>query len=116
MSQIRIKGMEFYAHHGCYTEEQIIGGHYRVDITIDTDYTEAAKEDDLKKTINYQLVYEEIKIVMQKSSKLIEHVAYNIIQALRLKFPEAEKFTVTVSKLNPPIGGKTQKVSVTLEG
>ena len=116
MNRIRIKGMEFYAHHGCYAEEQAIGGHYRVDVSIDTDFSEAAKEDDLKKTINYQLVFEEIKVVMQKRSKLIEHVAFNIIQALRLKFPEAEKFTVTVAKLNPPIGGKTQKVSVTLEG
>ena len=32
------KGMEFYAYHGFYQEEQLIGGDYVVDVYVHTDF------------------------------------------------------------------------------
>ena len=32
MSQISIEGMEFFAYHGCFAEEQIIGTKFLVDL------------------------------------------------------------------------------------
>ena len=55
MSKIKIQGMQFYAFHGCFVEEQVVGTHFQVNCTITTDCKLAASTDDLTKTINYQL-------------------------------------------------------------
>jgi dihydroneopterin aldolase len=34
MATIRIEGMDFFAYHGCFTEESIIGTRFEVDLTI----------------------------------------------------------------------------------
>jgi 7,8-dihydroneopterin aldolase/epimerase/oxygenase len=114
MGLIQIEGMEFYAFHGCYKEEQIVGNKFRVDISIDTDCEKAKSTDDLRNALNYQAVYLLVKEQMQIKSKLLEHVAGRILDALYRGFPETEKATVKVSKMNPPLGGKVEKVSVTL--
>ena len=35
MSIISIEGMEFFAYHGCFTEEQIIGTKFRIDLFLE---------------------------------------------------------------------------------
>ena len=37
MGLIQIENMEFYAFHGHYREEQIVGNRFIVDLTIETD-------------------------------------------------------------------------------
>ncbi len=49
MSTISIEGMEFYAYHGCFAEEQLIGTWFVVDLFLETDTTEAEQTDDLTK-------------------------------------------------------------------
>ena len=44
MGLIRIEDMEFYAFHGHYREEQIVGNHFMVDVTIETDTDKAGQE------------------------------------------------------------------------
>ena len=65
MSIISLEGMEFFAHHGCFEEEQIIGTKFIVDFYYESDTAEAEKTDDLDVTINYQSVYNIIKKEMQ---------------------------------------------------
>ena len=47
--------------------------------------------------------------------KLIETVAYNIITQLKAKFSTAEKCMVKIKKINPPIDGDVNYVSVIVE-
>ncbi len=47
MSTIALEGMEFFAYHGCFEEEKIIGTRFIVDLYIDADTSEAEKTDDL---------------------------------------------------------------------
>jgi dihydroneopterin aldolase len=112
MSQIAIEGMEFFAYHGCFPEEQIIGNKFIVDVWMEVDTREAADSDNLSQTVNYQHVYEVIKKEMEVTSKLLEHLGQRIINAVCAGFPSVEKISVKVSKLNPPIGGKVDRVSV----
>jgi dihydroneopterin aldolase len=114
MAQISIEGMEFFAHHGCMKEEQIIGTRFMVDFHCETDTHEAQRTDDLSKTVNYQTVYGLIKGEMGVKSKLLEHVANRILHRICGHFPQIRKATVKVCKLNPPVGGKTEKVCITL--
>ncbi len=75
MAQLTLQNMEFYAHHGHFTEENIIGGRFRVDVVIETDISKAAASDDLKDAVDYSRVYELVKKEMHQVSHLIEHVA-----------------------------------------
>ena len=117
MGLIQIEGMEFFAYHGCFKEERVIGTRFMVDISIETDTTEAEETDDLKKTLNYQAVYKLIKDEMVIKSHLLEHVGKRIIDAVYAYYPEAVHVKVKVMKLNPALseGGKVRQVSVTLE-
>ena len=57
MSKISLEGMEFFAYHGCFSEEQIIGTRFIVDLWIDANTLEAEDTDKLSKTLNYQEIY-----------------------------------------------------------
>jgi 7,8-dihydroneopterin aldolase/epimerase/oxygenase len=114
MGLITIKGMDFYSFHGHFAEEQLIGTHFRVDLSVETDTTAAEQSDQLADTLDYQALYKVVKTEMAKDSKLLEHVARRIIDSVRERFQEVTGVSVTVSKLNPPLGGKMESVSVGL--
>lgn len=114
MGKISITGMEFFAYHGCFAEEQIIGNRFLVDVELVTDTSAAELSDDLSRTVNYQQVFFSVRREMQQKSKLIEHVARRIADALLREFPAIESLSVSVHKMNPPLGGVTRSVSCTL--
>ncbi len=106
--------MEFYAFHGHYKEEQIVGSHFVVDVALETDTDKAGISDDLKDTLNYQKAYLIIKKEMETTSNLLEHIATRILDALYRELSGIKKATIKVSKLNPVMGGKIGSVSVEL--
>ncbi len=114
MGLIEIEGMHFYAYHGHFETEQIVGNDFIVDLQIDTDCKKAGLSDNLDDALNYQAVYTVIKNVMSIKSRLLENVAQRILDALFADFPNIEKAKAKVSKMNPPMGGEIEKVSVTL--
>ncbi len=114
MAKILLEEMEFYAYHGCFKEEQVIGNRFLVDLAVDVDTNEAEASDRLQDTLNYQALYEEIKQAMAAKSHLLEHLARRILDALAVKFPQIKRAKLKVSKMNPPMGGKMRCVSVEL--
>ncbi|MEO9477444.1 MAG: dihydroneopterin aldolase [Cyclobacteriaceae bacterium] len=116
MGKVSLEGMEFYARHGYYEEERIIGNKYSVDVTIEADLSDAADTDKLEGTINYEVVYEIVAKVMAVDALLLEHLAGKIIKDLKSTFPSIKKTCVKVSKYNPPIKGLCHRAVVELEG
>ena len=114
-SKIILSGMEFYAYHGCFEEEKVIGTHFKVDAILYYDITEAAMHDDLNKTVNYQVVYGLVKEIMEQPANILEHLCYKITSRIKQHYPAITKTEITVYKLNPSIGGKTNWVAVTME-
>jgi dihydroneopterin aldolase len=112
MGLIQIEGMEFYSFHGHFKEEQIVGNRFTVDLTIETDMDKAANSDNLRDAVNYQHVYEVVKMQMEQKSHLLENIAGRILEALFAEMEGIKKATVKVSKMNPSMGGKTNSVSV----
>ena len=108
--------MRFYAYHGCFEEEQKIGTHFMVDATLTYDAETAVADDNVEKSVNYQLVYKTIQRVMDEPRHLIETVADHIVREIKRDFPQVEKVTVKLCKLNPPLDGKTEYVAVEMEG
>lgn len=112
MGKIILEGMEFYAYHGHFEEEQIVGGKFIVDIIIETKIDKAGFSDCLEDALDYQSVYKDIKTEMEVKSHLLENIVSRIETALFKKYPSIESLELTVSKINPPVGGKINKVSV----
>lgn len=115
MGKIELCGMKFFAHHGCFHEEKVIGNYFTVDFAVWTDTSAAALSDDLDDTLNYQLIYDIVKEEMAVPSNLLEHVAGRILRRVRAAFPDVEKATVTISKFNPPLGGEVGASRLTME-
>ncbi len=115
MGQILIERMEFYAFHGHYQEEQIVGNRFLVDLEIVTDMRKPAASDELEDAVNYQLAYRLVKQEMKKKSSLLENIAKRILDAVFNEFPWIEEAKVTIRKMNPPMGGQMRSVGVTLE-
>lgn len=113
MGIIELKGMEFYSFHGHFQEEQIVGNRFLVDLTIETDMTKAMESDDLEDAVDYQKAYNIIKREMKKKSHLLENIAGRIVKSLKSELSGIQSVTVKVSKMNPPLGGKTAASSVT---
>jgi dihydroneopterin aldolase len=114
MGLISLEGMEFYAYHGCFEEEKVIGTKFTVNLYLLAPTTEAETSDDLNKTVNYQEVYRLVREEMGKTSNLLEHVGRRILDAIKKDFPQVESADVKISKMNPPLGGKMKSVSVSL--
>lgn len=106
--------MEFYSFHGCFEEERIVGNSFIVDLLMENDMARACETDRIDDALNYQTAYDLVKLEMKVKSYLLEHIACRILDSLFKNFPQLDKATVKVSKMNPPMGGKIRAVSVEL--
>jgi 7,8-dihydroneopterin aldolase/epimerase/oxygenase len=115
MSSIKLKNIRTFSYHGCLVEESKIGSDYRVDLEIKTDLRKSMLSDELADTVDYvnlnKIVVEEMAI----RSKLLEHVAHRIIKRIFDELPQVSRANVEVSKLNPPIGGDVEEVTIQME-
>jgi len=116
MALIEIEGMEFYAFHGHFEVEKVAGNRFLVNLKIEADCNQAWQTDKLEDALDYQKAYMAVKEEMAISSDLLEHVCQRIISRIKSELPAAQKVSVKVSKMNPPMGGQIERVSVTLEG
>jgi len=115
MHKVEVKGIRVYGHHGCLPEETVIGQEYAVDIIVYTNFLAAAIEDDLTKTIDYVVVNKIVVDEFKTANKLIENVAWRILNSIKSTYKSAEKVEVKVIKFNPPINGDVNYVAVSIE-
>ena len=111
---IAIEGIECYSFHGCLEEEAVIGGKYSVDVRIWKDVSKSFQSDELKDTVDYEMVHDLVKAEMAIRSKLIEHAANRILNSLTRKIKLFEKISVRITKFNPPVNGKIEKATFQL--
>ena len=114
MGQIALEGLEFFAFHGYYDEEQKIGNRYGVDLYIKTDLLAAGESDKLLQTVNYEILYRLVAEEMRTPARLLEHVAHRVLDRIMAELPHVRKVKISVSKFNPPLGGICQRARVTL--
>ena len=91
-SYIYLKEARFHAYHGVFPQEQTVG---MVEVTLD-----------------YGALYRLIEREMAVPSQLLEHVAGRIANAVLETFPQVTSLDLTVTKLNPPIGGDCKGAGV----
>ena len=107
-----IKKMHFHAFHGVMEQERKVGGDYSVDVKIKADISNAIKTDAVADTIDYSVVYQIIKKIMEVPSALLEHVAGRMAESLFAKFPQTKEIVIRITKINPPMGADCQGAGV----
>lgn len=115
IATIDLDEMVFYAYHGCFKEEQVVGNPFRVNLSLKTDIALPRQSDRIQDALNYVEVYRAVEEEMMQTSHLLEHVSGRIIDRLFNDFPSLLWAKVRVSKMHPPMGGQMQSVSLTLE-
>ena len=109
---ISLKNIRLYAYHGCLLEEAQIGSEYRVDVTIQANFQTSIDTDELSDTIDYVHINRIVKEQMAIRSKLLENLAGRIIKQIKSDFQQVERVEVEVAKINPPLGGDVEAVSI----
>lgn len=114
MTRIALEGMHFFAYHGYYEEERIVGNQFIIDTFVDVD-TFDSTDDDINDTVNYEVIYDIVKSHMDKKYKLLETIALNISTELKTRFSNIKKVKVKVAKLGPQLGGEVDKAVIEYE-
>lgn len=113
---IEVTGIKLYAFHGCMDEEARIGGNYIVEVYLETDFSEAALNDELSQTIDYVQINAIVTTEMAIRSKLIEHVGQRIWTRLTNEINGIIYLKLKIRKLIPPINGNVDEVAICIEG
>lgn len=106
MDKIILREMAFFAHHGVTEAERDAGQWFEVDAQIYTDFKAAAADDDLGKTVDYDLVYQQISEIMLNDRFCLLETLAEKLAARVLSNQLVEKAIIRVKKLKPPIAGK----------
>ncbi len=93
----------------------LIGSDYRVDLQVYANLSKPAESDKLSETVDYVHLNKIVREEMAIRSNLLEHVAKRIIDRVFLDLPMVDKAQVEVAKINPPIGGDVESVSVKIQ-
>ena len=113
MAVISLEDVRFYAYHGFYEEEQTLGTEYVIDISVDVVIDEAAEEDDLFQTVNYETLFLLCQAEMRTPSQLIEAVAQRIVNRVEDHFDDKIRgVKLKLRKLNPPLGGRVGAAAI----
>jgi dihydroneopterin aldolase len=115
MGTIKLKNIRTFSYHGCLVEEGKIGSDYSVDLEVKTDLRKSCISDNLSDTVDYVLLNQIVVEEMDIRAHLLEHVAHRIIIRTFSEIPSISRIKVGVSKLNPPIGGDVEAVTIEME-
>lgn len=115
MGKIILENIRIYSNHGCLDEEGLIGSDYLIDLEIDAELSRSAQTDELEDTVDYVHLNKIVKEEVSIRSKLLEKVADRVLQRIGNETPMVSYAKIKLSKINPPIGGDVEKVSVVLE-
>lgn len=116
MDEIRIEGLEVYAGHGVFEEENREGQPFFVNAVLYTDTRRAGLTDDLSMSTHYGEVCRLInRFLKEHTYKLIETTAERTVEQILLQFPLIQSIEFEIRKPKAPIGLPFGSVSVKIK-
>ena len=109
---IHLQQLRFHAFHGVMPQEQLVGADFLLDLKVGYPLQQAMQSDEVGDTLNYAALYDLVAREMQQPSKLLEHVAGRIAEAISLAYPKVTSIDLELTKLNPPMGADGDGASV----
>ena len=114
--KILMNNMVFYGFHGIYPEERKLGQRFNVSITIYTDDRLDSEIKDLKDTVDYTKIYDNVKHIMEiQKFHLLEDCANSIIINILQDFNLARGVKVLIEKPAVPMNAALSYVAVEME-
>ena len=113
-SRIFIAGLRLRACHGVLPQERIVGGDFEVSLSVEYDITRAMATDDVADTLSYADLSDLVRREMAVPSNLLEHVAGRIAKAIIERWPQVQSVSLSITKLNPPMGADCDGAGVEL--
>jgi dihydroneopterin aldolase len=111
--KVSLEGVRFFAYHGFYPEEQVLGTEFLIDIDVESEVYDTGG-DDLSKTVNYERLYAIVSEEMKQPRKLIETVAHGILHKIRHEFLTISGIRIVIRKTHPPLGGEVRNSAIEL--
>ncbi|MDZ4121688.1 MAG: dihydroneopterin aldolase [Candidatus Cloacimonadaceae bacterium] len=113
--RISLNEMVFYGYHGVHDEERRLGQRFIVTVHLFTDKALDGSIHKLEDTIDYTLVFADIKEIMETHQfHLLEHCANTISDKLLSDYPLVQKVSVCIQKPSVAIQGSLKSVEVEL--
>ena len=103
-SYIHLRQVRFHAFHGVMPQERQVGAEFVLDLKVGYPLQQAMQSDEVADTLNYAALYDLVAREMQQPSKLLEHVAGRIAEAIGKAFPLVTSIDLELTKQNPPMG------------
>lgn len=101
-TSIKLEKMRFYAYHGVGEQERTVGNEFEVTVELKYPFEAALVSDNLEDTLDYSFLYTIVEREMNEPSRLLEHVAGRIINAIKKEIPAAAAGELSITKLHPP--------------
>lgn len=111
---ISLDNVRMHGYHGVDEQERVVGAEYELNVSVSLPFPEGCVTDEIDDTLSYADIYEVMKDEFSRPSRLIEHVATRIGDALFRAFGQIENIEIKVVKLSPPIPGFSGSASVRL--
>ncbi|HET9422049.1 MAG TPA: dihydroneopterin aldolase [Nocardioides sp.] len=112
--ELAISGIECFGHHGVFEHERRDGQTFVIDLALGIDSTPAAASDDLRDTVDYGSLVDQVKAAVEKDPvDLIETLAQRIADVC-LWDARVEWARVTVHKPDAPIDANFSDVALTI--
>ncbi|MCB0634054.1 MAG: dihydroneopterin aldolase [Saprospiraceae bacterium] len=112
MAIISLEGMRLWGKHGYYPEEETLGREFILNVQVYVNIKEAAEEDELSHSVNYETLYHICQSEFRQPAKLLETVAQRILERINRQFEGLKGVKVKIRKMNPPLGGPVDEASV----
>jgi 7,8-dihydroneopterin aldolase/epimerase/oxygenase len=103
--KVGLSGATFYAYHGYYPEENLMGTKFEVDLWVKFDSLIFEKEN-IQTTVNYSDLYDIINSEMKKTSKLLESLIESIVKTIQNMYPFLQEIYIKIKKITPQLGGQ----------
>lgn len=114
--KIQIDGLEVFANHGVYAEENTLGQKFVVSLTLYADLHAAGSRDDLAASIDYGKVCHDVDTYLREHTfKLIEAAAEGVAALLLSRYDSLMGVRVRIEKPWAPIGLPLRTVAVEIE-
>ncbi|WP_276361042.1 dihydroneopterin aldolase [Daejeonella sp. H1SJ63] len=111
--KVSLEGVRFFAYHGFYPEEQLLGTEFMLDIEAETEVF-GSGDDEISNTVNYERLFQIASEEMNVPRKLIETVAHSILDKIRHEFLAVQMIRVKIRKMYPPMGAEIRNSGIEL--
>lgn len=103
MIKIGLESIKCLAHHGVFDEERTNGNNFTVNITVWYKTKSHFEKDELRETYDYSLLNKIVQEEMAISVKLLENVAFRILNKVKDTDKKIKKIKIEIQKANPPL-------------